>query len=214
LTNTAGAFSQVLVGYVDGATNGFDNGIDGKYINDSPIALTSNINNEEYTIQGRPRFDASDVVALNFKTDVAGDFTIAIDHVDGLFSGTQDIYLVDSKTGSETNLKTSSYTFTAAAAVDNTRFSLKFQKTLSLDPQELNDNSVIVYKNGGVIYVNSGAKTINNIKVFDILGRVVTERNNVKANTASIQNLRASNQVLIVKVTTDDNQVISKKVEN
>ena len=214
LTNASGVFSQALIGYVDGATNGFDNGIDGKYINDSPIALTSNINGVDYTIQGRPAFDASDVVALNFKTDIAGDYTIAIDHVDGLFSGSQDIYLVDSKTGTETNLKTSSYTFTAAAAVDNTRFSLKFQKTLSLDAQELNDNSVIVYKNGGVIYVNSGAKTINNIKVFDILGRVVAERNNVKANTTSIQNLRASNQVLIVKVTTDDNQVISKKVEN
>jgi trimeric autotransporter adhesin len=213
LTNTSGVFSQMLVGYLADATSGLDR-YDGKYINDSPIALTSNINNEEYTIQGRPAFDAADVVALNFKTDVSGDYTIAIDHVDGLFSGSQDIYLVDSKTGTETNLKTSSYTFTAAAAVDNTRFSLKFQKTLSLDAQELNDNSVIVYKNGGVIYVNSGAKTINNIKVFDILGRVVAERNNVKANTASIQNLRASNQVLIVKVTTDDNQVISKKVEN
>jgi hypothetical protein len=214
LTNTTGAFSQALVGFVDGATNGFDNGVDGKYINDSPIALTSNINNEEFSIQGRPAFVPSDVVELNFKTDVAGDFNIAIDHVDGLFSGNQDIYLVDSKTGTETNLKTSSYTFTAAAEVDNTRFSLKFQKTLSLDAQAFNDNSVIVYKNGGVIYVNSGAKMMNNIKVFDIQGRLVAERNNVKANTTSIQNLKASNQVLIVKVTTDDNQVISKKVEN
>jgi hypothetical protein len=214
LTNASGVFSQALVGFVDGATIGVDNGIDAKYINDSPIALTSNINSEEYTIQGRPAFNASDVIALNFKTDVAGDYTIAIDHVDGLFSGSQDIYLVDSKTGTETNLKTSSYTFTAAAVVDNTRFSLKFQKTLSLDAQAFNDNSVIVYKNGGVIYVNSGAKMMNNVKVFDIQGRVVAERNNVKANTTSIQNLKASNQVLIVKVTTDDNQVISKKVEN
>ena len=214
LTNTSGAFSQTLIGYVEGATSGVDNGIDGKYINDSPIALTSNINNEEYTIQGRPAFDASDVVALNFKTDLAGDYTIAIDHVDGLFSGSQDIYLVDSKTGMETNLKTSSYTFAATAAVDNTRFSLKFQKTLSIDAQVLNDNSVLVYKNNGLIYVNSKAKMMNNIKVFDIQGRLLAERKNVKSNVTSIQNLSASNQILIVKVTTDDNQVISKKVEN
>jgi hypothetical protein len=213
LTNTSGVFSQTLVGYITDATQGVDI-YDGKYINDSPIALTSSINNEEYTIQGRPTFDASDVVALNFKTDVAGDFNIAIDHVDGLFSGSQDIYLVDSKTGTETNLKTNSYSFTAAAEVDNTRFSLRFQKTLKLDASVLNDNSVIVYKNNGVIYVHSGAKTMNNIKVFDIQGRVVAEQKSIKANTTSIQNLKASNQVLIVKVTTDDNQVISKKVEN
>lgn len=212
-TNAAGDFSQMAVTYSAKATTGVDM-YDGKYINDSPFALTSNINNEEFTIQGRPAFDASDVVALNFKTATAGNYTIAIDHVDGLFSGNQDIYLVDSKTGTETNLKTSSYTFTAAAEVDNTRFSLKFQKTLSLDPQAFSDNSVIVYKNGGVIYVNSGAKMMNNVKVFDIQGRLIAEQKSVKANTTSIQNLKASNQVLIVKVTTDDNQVISKKVEN
>jgi hypothetical protein len=91
---------------------------------------------------------------------------------------------------------------------------LKYQKTLSIEGQEISDNSVIVYKNSGVIYVNSGAKMMNNIKVFDIQGRLITEQKSVKANTTSIQNLKASNQVLIVNVTTDDNQVISKKVEN
>jgi hypothetical protein len=214
LTNTTGAFSQALVGYMDGATLGVDNGIDGKYINDSPIALTSSINNQEYTIQGRPVFDATDIVSLNFKTDKAGDYTIAIDHVDGVFATGQDVYLVDSKTGAETNLKTSSYTFTAAAAVDNARFTLKYQKTLSIEGQEISDNSVIVYKNSGVIYVNSGVKTMSNIKVFDIQGRLIAEQKSVKSNTATIQNLSARNQILIVKVTTDDNQVISKKVEN
>lgn len=63
------------------------------------IALTSNINNEEYTIQGRAiPCDAGDVVAINFKTDAAGNYNIAISHIDGLFSTGQDIYLVDSKT--------------------------------------------------------------------------------------------------------------------
>ena len=213
VTNAAGDFSQMALTYSAKGTAGVDI-YDARYINDSPFALTSIINNQEYTIQGRPAFDPSDVVALNFKTAKAGDYTIAIDRVVGLFSGSQDIYLLDSKTGTETNLKTSSYTFAATAAVDNGRFSLKFQKTLSLDAQLFNDNSVIVYKNNGAIYVNSGAKMMNNIKVFDIQGRLIAEQKSVKGNTSSIQNLSARNQVLIVKVTTDDNQVISKKVEN
>ena len=54
----------------------------------------------------------------------------------------------------------------------------------------------------------------NEIKIFDIQGRLVAELDNVKPNTISIQNLKASNQVLIVKVSTDNNQVIMKKVEN
>jgi hypothetical protein len=213
LTNTTGVFSQALVAYITDATLGVDS-YDGKYFNDSPIALTSNINNEEYTIQGRPAFDVSDVVALNFKTDVAGDYTIVIDHADGLFANDQDVYLVDSKTGIETNLKTSSYTFAAASGVDNTRFSLKYQKTLKVDASVANDNSVIVYKNNGVIYVNSAVKAINTIKVYDIQGRLIAEQNNVKANAATINNLKAIHQVLIVKVTSEDNKVISKKVAN
>ena len=212
-TNAAGDFSQMAVTYFDGATQGLDI-YDGKYINDSKFALTSNINNEEYTIQGRPAFDASDVVPLNFKTNVAGDYTIAIDHADGLLASTQDVYLVDSKTGTETNLKSSSYTFAAIAGVDNARFSLKYQKTLKVNTSLLNDNNVTVYKNNGVIYVNSGVSVINNIKVYDIQGRLIVEQNNVKSNVATIQNLKATHQVLIVKVTSEDNKVISKKVEN
>ena len=213
LTNSTGVFSQALVAYITDATLGIDS-YDGKYFNDSPIALTSNINNEEYVIQGRPAFDASDVVALNFKTNLAGDYTIAIDHTDGLFANGQDVYLIDSKTGTETNLKTSSYTFTAASGIDNTRFSLKYQKTLKVDAPVFNENSVTVYENNGVVYVNSKESIINNIKVYDVQGRLIAEQKNVKASTATINNLKAIHQVLIVKVTSEDNNVVSKKVAN
>ena len=215
LTSPAGGFNQMMLAYMTGATQGIDAAIDGRSFNDSPTALNSFLNNEEFAIQGRALpFDGTDIVPLAFKTATAGNYNIAIDRVDGLFLDNQDIYLFDSKTGTETNLKTSSYPFTATVGVDKTRFSLKFQKTLKVDVQAFSDKSVIVYKNKGVIYVNSGAKMMNNITVFDIQGRLVAERNNVKANTTSIQNLKASNQVLIVKVTTEDNQVVSKKVEN
>ena len=212
LTNNTGVFSQTLLGYISGATLGVDD-FDGRYINDSPIALTSNINNEEYTIQGRPApFDLSDIVVLNFKTDLAGEYTIALDNFEGVFAMGQDVYLVDSKTGTETNLKTTAYTFTAATGVDNTRFSLKYQKTLKVDSASFNENSVRVYKNNGTLFVNSGSIAINNIKVFDIQGRLITEQKNVKASTATIKDLKATHQVLMFKITGEDNSVITKKV--
>jgi hypothetical protein len=213
LTNATGAFSQALVGYTDGATVGVDKGIDGEYINDSKVALTSNINNVDYTIQGRPAFDAADVVALNFKTDVAGEYTIALDHFDGIFATGQAVYLLDSKTGSETDLKAGGYNFTAAVGIDNSRFTLKYQKTLKVIDSDFNDNNVTVYAKNGTLYVNSGASAISNIKVFDIQGRLVSEQKNVKSNTATISNL-GLNQALIVQVSTEDNKVVSKKVVN
>jgi hypothetical protein len=214
MTTASGVFSQALVGYMTGATLGVDNGYDGKYINDSPVALTSNINGEEYTIQGRPAFDASDIVALNFKTDVAGDYTIGIDHVEGLFAAGQEIYLVDSKIGKETNLKANSYTFVAVVGTDNARFSLKFQKTLKVIAPVFNNESLTVYRNNGTLFVNSGSSSIQNIRVYDIQGRLIAEQKNVKSNTASFSNLKATHQALIVKVTSEDNVVVDKKVIN
>ena len=212
-TNAAGDFSQMAVTYFDGATQSVD-AFDGKYINDSPLALTSNINNEEYTIQGRPAFDASDIVALNFKTAVAGNYTIAIDHSEGVFAAGQSVFLTDATTGTETDLTTSSYTFTAAAGTANSRFSLSYQKTLGANKPVFNENSVTVFKNKGTLYVTSANVTIANIKVYDVQGRLIAELKNVKSTSASISNLKAANQVLVVKITLEDHKVVTKKVVN
>ena len=212
LTSPTDAFSQTLVGYTADANSGVDS-YDARYINDSPIALTSSINNEEYTIQGRPAFDVTDIVALNFKTDVAGAYSIALDHFDGVFAAGQDVYLLDNTTGAETNLKNGSYTFNAAAGIDNTRFTLKYQKTLKVAASAFND-SVSVYKNNGTLYVNSGSIAISSISVFDVQGRLLSEQRNVKANTATIKDQRALNQVLIVKIVGEDNSEVTKKVLN
>ena len=212
-TNTAGDFSQMAVNYTEGATQGVDD-FDGKYINDSPLALTSNINNEDYVIQGRPAFDASDVVALNFKTSVAGDYTIAIDHTDGVFATGQDVFLKDNTTGTETDLKAGVYTFKAAAGVDNSRFALKYQRNLGVNVVAFNNNSITVSKNKGTLNVNSGGSTISNIKVYDVQGRLLAELKNVKSTSASISNLSAANQVLVVKITSQDDKVVTKKVVN
>ncbi|MEY3450556.1 MAG: hypothetical protein RL711_381 [Bacteroidota bacterium] len=213
LTNTSGFFSQMLVGYRTNASTGVDDGIDGKYINDSPIALTSNINNEEYTIQFRALpFDSSDVVPLNFKTDLDGEYNIGIDHVDGIFAGNQDIILVDNATQVQTDLKANSYTFTAKAGIDNKRFSLKYQKTLMVDANEFNENCVTVYKNKGTLFVNSTSIAINNIKVYNLEGKLITEQKNVNTNTSVIKDLKATHQVLIVKIVGENSNCVTKKV--
>ena len=216
LTNPTGAFSQMLVGYMTNATQGIDTGIDGKYINDSAIALTSKINNEEYTIQGRALpFSPNDVVELNFKTDVSGEYTIGIAHVDGLFANNQDVYLYDNITGAETNLKLNSYTFVTAAGLQNERFSLKYQQSLNTNTTEFNDNSIKVYNNNGILYVNSNSIAIHNIKVYDIQGKLIAEQKDVNKNTATITDLDSVyNQVLIVKVSNVDGNLVYKKVVN
>lgn len=66
----------------------------------------------------------------------------------------------------------------------------------------------------GSLYINSEVVVINNIKVFDISGKLIAEQKNVKANIAPIKNLKAVHQILIVKITGEDNNLVGKKVIN
>jgi hypothetical protein len=205
-------YNQTLIAYMDGATNDLDRA-DGKYINDGTVALTSFLNNSEYVIQGRAPFIATDVVAMNFKTPVAGNYTISIDHVDGLFTGAQDIFLEDKFLNITHDLKAGAYTFATDAGSFNNRFDVIYQNNLATDNPVLAANGVVVYKQNGDIIINAGSSTIASVKVFDIRGRLIAERNDVNASETNI-NAGAEKQVLVVQVTSTDNVTVSKKVVN
>jgi len=214
LTNPEGGFSQMLVAYMVDATLGVDTGIDGLYINDAPTALTSLIAGSEYIIQGRPTFTPIDIVPLSFKTSTAGNFTISIDHIDGLFALGQSIYLEDTLTNTLTDLQTSSYTFSSQPGTYNTRFLLKYQSSLNSNEVPFNENNVAVTVSNGDLNIISSQIDINSIKIYDIQGRLIIEKNNINKNSATIKDLKVINQVLIVKVTGVDKSVFTKKVLN
>jgi hypothetical protein len=211
-TNSTGAFSQMAVGYISNATLGIDE-FDGKYYNDGTIALNSLIDNTDYAIQGRPLpFDGADEVPLSFKATNAGDYTIAIDHLNGLFATTQDIILKDNDNGTETNLKSNSYTFTAQSGTTNTRFSLKYQKTLGITTTTFNENSIVLFKKDEKIFIKSDGLTIDNVQLFDMGGRLLLEKTKVNSNETSIESSKYVGQVLIVKIASGDKAVVSKKI--
>ena len=85
---------------------------------------------------------------------------------------------------------------------------------MKVDAPAFNENSLKVYKNNGVIYVNSSSKAIKTIQVYDVQGRLIAQQKNVNATSASINNVQDVRQVLIIKVTGEDNTVVSKKVLN
>ncbi|WP_396185856.1 reprolysin-like metallopeptidase [Flavobacterium sp.] len=215
LLSDATQLNQMMLAYMTGATMEIDPGIDGAYINDSQIALNSLIDDEEFAVQGRALpFDGTDIVPLSFKVVNPGNYTIAIDHVDGLFAGSQDIILKDNETGIETDLKTGGYTFTALGGETKTRFVLKYQKTLGTNTLLFDENSIVVYKNDEVISIKSNGTAIENVKLFDIRGRLLFEKTNVNANETTIESSKFANQVLIVQITSDDKKVVNKKIIN
>lgn len=212
VTNAAGEFGQTLVAYLPEADNEVDF-TDGKYLNDGTTALTSWLNNSEYIIQGRAPFTNSDVVALNFKTATGGTYTIAVDKVDGLFEGTQAVFLRDNLTGVLHDLKGSVYTFATQAGSFNTRFDVVYQNPLSVENSTFDSSSIVLFKKGNNLVINSGNVTLDFVEVYDLRGRLLALAKNINANEISI-NVEKTNQMLIVKITSTDGISITKKTIN
>ncbi|MNQ37898.1 hypothetical protein D3C85_514550 [compost metagenome] len=214
LTNEEGAFKQMLVGYIEGATNDYDRGYDGtsfdgnKYIDFYSIGGT-----RKFVIQGRGLpFTDTDIVPLGYKTTIAGDFTISIDQADGIFT-TQSIYLEDKTTGKIQDLRAANYTFTTAIGTFADRFVLRYtNKTLGTGDFENIENGLLVSVKDKTIKVTSAKETIKEVTIFDINGKLLYNKKKVGSTELQISNLQAANQVLLVKVTLENDYVVTKKI--
>jgi hypothetical protein len=213
LSDSSAIINQMMVAYMTGATQDIDAAIDGRYINDSSTALNSLLNNEEFTVQGRGLpFDSSDIVPLAFKAANAGNYSIAIDHIDGLFAdGSQSIYLKDNLTTTVHDLNTGAYSFSTAAGIFNNRFEIIYQSQLGTNNPTFTASTVIIYNQNNDLVINAGSTIMKSVKVFDIRGRLLNEKANINASRASIIG-GLTNGVLLVQITSEDGAVVTRKV--
>lgn len=213
ITNTQGAFKQALIGYADAATMGIDRLFDGEMVDvGNVISLYSLVENTKLSIQGRPLpFDITDVIPLGIKSTIAGEFSIALHDFDGLFEF-QNIYLEDRVLNVMHNLKNGPYTFSTAIGTFDTRFVLRYlDNQLGVDPV-FDDNAVLIYKNNESNFViHSGVFVMDEVKVFDLRGRLLSHLKDINATQITFDGGEA-NQMLLVQITTVDGVTVTKKV--
>ncbi len=214
LKNTNGFFKQVLIGYIDGATNEFENKFDGTKFDVEQMAdLYSIISDRKLTIQGRALpFDVTDRVMLGYSSEINGNYTIAIDHSEGLLEN-QDVYLEDKTLGAIHNLTETGYTFATEIGTFDERFTLFYSnKTLGTDELDNSKKSISVVVDNQEIKVNGFDQIIDKIFVYDISGKLIYKKEKIGNSKLIIENLKSSNQILLVKVVLDDNRTETKKV--
>ncbi|MDQ6471275.1 T9SS sorting signal type C domain-containing protein [Flavobacterium sp. LHD-80] len=214
MTNTEGAFKQLLVGYIEGATNEYDRKYDGDSFDGNKYLDFYSINNEhKLAIQGRAvPFKNSDAVPLGYRTTIAGNFTISIHHVDGNLT-LQSIYLEDKLTNKIHNLREANYTFNTEVGTFPDRFTLRYtNKSLGVDDVSNVENDVWVTVNLKDMKVISNREAIRDVAVFDLSGRLLYEKKNINATELQLLNFRSASQVLLVKVTLENGNTTTKKV--
>ncbi|WP_412559715.1 carbohydrate binding domain-containing protein [Winogradskyella sp. MIT101101] len=207
---------RIVIGYVPNATMEEDRLYDAKWIGDeTEQRFYSILNESDYLIQGRALpFSDEDVVPVGFNAIIAGNYTIAISAVDGVFDeGNQDIFIKDNLLGLVHNLSSNPYSFNSEVGEFNDRFEIVFRAdALSIDDNQLDDNdlSIVEQSNGDVRFSIGKNLTITTVEILDVLGRQVY---NLKGNSSvEVYDLsRLSNAAYIAKVTLSNGQVISKK---
>ena len=214
LTNTEGAFKQTLIGYIKGATNGYEDFFDGIKNNGNSFVDFYSVNdNTKLVIQGRALpFDPADVVPLGYSSNIEGAFAISIDEVDGDLSN-QSIFIEDKETQTIHDLKSGSYSFTTKKGIFNERFALRYtNKTLGSGDFETTDNTVVVTVKNKQLKVYSATEAIDKVLVYDLSGRQLYKKERLNNTEVTVQYINSGTQALVVKVVLENGKIVTKKV--
>jgi hypothetical protein len=173
------------------------------------------INQEILCIQGRPLpFDTFDMVPMGFSISTAGNYTIAIAALDGLFEGNQNIYIMDTLLNVLHDLKQGPYHFQSNAGHFNERFVLRYNSNLLESSTVLSGNQdVNVLVDSDSIIINCNNKElIESVSLFDILGRNIFNKKAIASPSFIIENLSPTQQPLLVKINLKGKMPIVKKI--
>lgn len=218
LSNSQGAYNEVLLGYIQGATNGFDPLFDGKTMpSQNSLAIYTTIGTDNFSIQGRALpFRDTDIIPFGYSTTASGTLAINLENFDGLFNS-QKVYLYDVETGIYNDLKSGTYTFYSESGTFNNKFELRFKKSNYTqngdndDKMASPDYAVKVATNQHQLMVSSN-DTINAIEVFDFSGKLLFSKNQINLNYFEIPLNIPESEFILVKVTSDNNQTQTKKI--
>lgn len=214
LKNDSGAFKQILIGYVPGATNSYDLNYDAETLNGNQFVDFYSISeSKKLTIQGRALpFQESDEIYLGLKTVIPGKFTIQIDHADGDLIH-QSVYLEDKLLNTTFDLTQKDYTFNTEIGLFTDRFVLHFRnEKLNIADFEKTEKELFISVKNKIINIKSTKAKLKSVFLYDINGKLLLENKKVDNFELVISNLRIVHQVLLVKVILEDDFSTTKKI--
>jgi hypothetical protein len=162
-------------------------------------------------IQGKGLpFSDTDEVALGLKATTAGNYTISLENVDGLFAS-QDVFLKDNVTNTTHNIKQSPYQFSTTEGVFNNRFTIVYRNALLSNESFVSNENLVVFTKDGKIEITASME-IASIQVFDVLGRTIYNNKDVNDKSLNISSIATNKQALIVKVILKNGETFIKKI--
>lgn len=212
VNTTNGQSDRTLLGYATNATNARDHFYDCFHKPNNAVSFYSLIDGAPFIIQGRSLpFDVNDKVPMGFSVGTTSAVTIAIRKVDGVFSEGQTIYLEDKALSTIHNLSANPYSFTSNAGIFTDRFVIRYTNETLSNPDFIEDVNAVFISSKEGITVTSKIENIQEIEVYDLLGRKLYQNKNIDSQTHLIQSIQKNNSGLILTITLENGKKVIKK---
>ncbi|WP_139221872.1 T9SS type A sorting domain-containing protein [Algibacter lectus] len=222
LTSEVGVYNQILIAYVNGATNE-DDGLTfdaTKYPTNSGAALYSTIgnSNKKFAIQGKAveSINEEEVINLGFTNYINNEipYTLSIDKLQGDFLNNNTVYLKDNLLNITHNLSDGDYNFTSETGAFTNRFEVVFKEenTLTVDDIINNESAfqIIQHDSDRVTFKTGTSATLKSIAIYDLFGRKVYQfKGGNSSETFNIPNIKTG--IYLAKAELSTGVIITKK---
>lgn len=215
LTTPAKNYITILLGYVNGATNGIDKGYDTESITKTSDMFYSIQDDKKLVIQGRAAtFTNNDIIPIGANFFEAGNYEISIARVEGIFASNQAIYLKDKALNKIVKLSETAYSFNTNASEVNDRFEIVYKADSTLGVENTTkDQGTIIYENGNSVFLENKFERITDVKIYDAGGRLI-HSTKVNNNIYSIDKSNLNKGLIIFKVNLNDKTITKKFLLN
>jgi len=219
-TTPNGYVRHLLLGFTpdNAATDGVDYGYDGLNPDDFPDDLNWMIENDRYVVQGVGAFENTKIYPLGLFLTNSGNIEIKLAALEN-FTEDINVFVFDSQLNTYTQINDADYSGYSDSGdytdryfitfIDGTAFADAF---LSVEDNEMNNLSIFFNKASQnlIVKAENNINIINEIKVYDILGRKVQGFKNMNQNYYSFP-IRTFNSQHIIQITSE-NRIITKKI--
>jgi hypothetical protein len=215
LTDGNGVDNQILIAYINQATNGIDRLYDAPRNSESSTQLYMQIADDFFEINGKAPFTISDEVPIGIKkaNTTAQTLTLTLTKKEGIFADSSiPIYLYDSLLDEYHNLQIAPYTYTTTTLEDNNRFRLVYQNN-SLGSDEFKKSNAIAFIKNQTLNIQSN-DNISKVVIYDVSGRKIAAFNNQIQNKSFSSEFNFSNGIYIAKIILENGKTISQKITN
>ena len=214
-----GYTDENIVGFRSDATQGFDENYDAyklySNVSEVPQLNSRSLDNskDQLVVNYLPESQINQTtVPFDFTVGTAGSYTITAGNI-ASFNPDVNITLIDKKTGTKTDLQSSTYTFTTDAVQNDQRFELSFSNTVTSVRESNLNNSLNIFsdKNQIVVQNKSNSTEKMQLTVYDVLGKEITSRQ-LQSNSEERIDMNGKSQAIYYVKVTSNNHSLTKKV--